>query len=123
MLSDVEAMWMGSVVFRYGHIPSRLLGGVLHTNSIKESIWWKYIVDSGRGFVEDWFRPNAACNVENEKNIGFWKFKWYGNESHPFKDLYPNLFARGVAKDVMIADRFPFEGGRIIHGCGNGLIL
>jgi hypothetical protein len=108
MLSDVEAMWMSLIRFRYGHPPSRLLGDVLHSNSIKESIWWKDIVDSGRGFVDDWFRSNAACIVGNGKNIGFWKFKWYGN--HTFKDLYPDLFAKEVVKDVMIADRLSLEG-------------
>jgi hypothetical protein len=108
MLSDVEAMWTGLLRFRYEHLPSLLLDGDLHTNSIKESIWWKDIVDTGRGFVEDWFRPNVACNVGNGKNIGFWKFKWYRNNS--FRDLYPILFAKEAVKDVMIADRFPLEG-------------
>jgi hypothetical protein len=58
--------------------------------------------------VDDWFRSNAACIVGNGKNIGFWKFKWYGN--HTFKDLYPDLFAKEVVKDVMIADRLSLEG-------------
>jgi hypothetical protein len=62
----------------------------------------------GSGIPEDWFKSNVSCCVGDGKNIGFWKFKWYGN--HCFKDLYPNLFAKDASQDVIIADR--------LHGVG-----
>jgi hypothetical protein len=86
MLSDDDALW--------SDLPSLVLGGDPISHGPKESIWWKDIVGRSRGFVEDWFRPNMACNVGNGKNIGFWKFKWY--ENHSCKGLYPNFYVKEV---------------------------
>ncbi|KAK2435369.1 hypothetical protein QL285_020433 [Trifolium repens] len=44
-------------------------------------------------------------SVVDGRRIGFWTFKWYGNQ--PFKDLYPNLFAKEAVYDVSIVDRLP----------------
>jgi hypothetical protein len=105
--------------FRYGHFPSLLLGGAPSTNRNKESIWWKDIIDNGRGLADDWFRFNVGCNVGDGRNIGFWTFKWYGN--HSFKDLFPNLLAKEAVHDVSIADRLTTADMKE-NGCGNGLI-
>jgi hypothetical protein len=89
LLSDEEASWTDLLRFRYGHFPTLLLGGASSNNRKKESIWWRDIIDNGRGLAEDWFRSNVGCNVGNGRNIGFWTFKWYGNQ--PFKNLFPHL--------------------------------
>jgi hypothetical protein len=39
----------------------------------------------------------------DSKIIGFWKFKWFGNQS--FKDLFPSLFAKELFADASIAER------------------
>jgi hypothetical protein len=105
LLSDEEASWTELLRFRYGSVPSLLLGGVHGTNRHKESIWWKDILANGRDFADDWFRSNVGCNVEDGRKIGFWTFKWYGNQ--PFKDLFSDLFAKEAVYDVSIADRLP----------------
>ncbi|KAK2406475.1 hypothetical protein QL285_042196 [Trifolium repens] len=108
MLSDDDALWSDFLRFRYGHLPSRVLGSVTYTQGPKESIWWKDIVGRSRGFTEDWFKPNVACNVGNGKNINFWQFKWFGNQR--FQDLYPSLYDKEMIQNVKIADRIPSEG-------------
>jgi hypothetical protein len=108
MLSDDDALWFDFLRFRYGHLPSRGLGSVTYTQGSKESIWWKDIVGRSRGFTEDWFKPNVACNVGNGKNINFWQFKWFGNQR--FQDMYPNLYDKEMIQNVKIADRIPSEG-------------
>jgi hypothetical protein len=105
LLSDEEASWTELLRFRYGSVPSLLLGGVHGTNRHKESIWWKDILANGRDFADDWFRSNVGCNVGDGRKIGFWTFKWYGNQ--PFKDLFSDLFAKEAVYDVSIADRLP----------------
>jgi hypothetical protein len=41
--------------------------------------------------------------VGNGKNIGFWRFKWYGDQ--PFSLLFPELFAKEAFKDALVAER------------------
>jgi hypothetical protein len=36
-------------------------------------------------------------------NIGFWRFKWYGDQ--PFSILFPDLFAKEAFKEAMIFER------------------
>jgi hypothetical protein len=103
LLSDEEASWTDLLRFRYGHFPTLLLGGAASNNRNKESIWWRDIIDTGKGLAEDWFRSNVGCNVGNGRNIGFWTFKWYGNQ--PLKNLFPTLFAKEVVPDISVADR------------------
>jgi hypothetical protein len=78
-LSEGEAMWADLLRFIYGHIPSILMGSASFTSGAKDSLWWKDVIGSGRGFEEEWFRPNVGCSVGDGRDIGFWKFKWYGN--------------------------------------------
>jgi hypothetical protein len=107
-LSDSEAMWAELLRFRYGHIPSILMGSVSYSNGKKDSIWWKDVIGKGRGIEEEWFRPNVGCCVGDGKDIGFWNFKWYGNNT--FKELFPNLYVKEAAKDIKIADKLIFNG-------------
>ncbi|GAU45706.1 hypothetical protein TSUD_86820 [Trifolium subterraneum] len=74
----------------------------------KHSIWWKDVLCIGRGWEVDWFRLNIGCRVGNGHDIGFWKFKWFGN--HTFKELFPSLFAKESHQDVMIAERLNENG-------------
>jgi hypothetical protein len=46
---------------------------------------------------------NMSCRVRDGKIIGFWRFKWFGDQ--PFCDLFPELFAKEAFKDALIADR------------------
>jgi hypothetical protein len=105
LLADEEASWMELLRYRYGSLPSLLLGGVHGNNRYQESTWWKDILATGRDLADDWFRANVGCNVGDGRKIGFWTFKWYGNQ--PFKHLFPNLFAKEAVYDVSIADRLP----------------
>jgi hypothetical protein len=70
--------------------------------------WWRDIISLGRGLVDDWFKANVRCRVGDGKNIGFWKFKWYGNQ--PFCELFPNLFVKESYKEVPIAERLVVNG-------------
>jgi hypothetical protein len=79
------------------------LGGDHAIFSAKTSVWWKDVRGVGGGFVEDWFRQNVCCCGGDTKIIGFWKFKWFGNQS--FKDLFPSLFAKELFADASIAER------------------
>jgi hypothetical protein len=49
-----------------------------------------------------------VLTVGDGNNIGFWKFKWFENQS--FRDLFPNLFAKEEFHDVMIAERLNWNG-------------
>jgi hypothetical protein len=60
LLSDEEASWTDLLRFRYGHFPTLLLGGAASNNRNKESIWWRDIIDTGKGLAEDWFRSNMS---------------------------------------------------------------
>jgi hypothetical protein len=46
--------------------------------------------------------------VGDGKNIGFWRFKWYGVQS--FSALFPDLFAKEAVKDVLISERLKNDG-------------
>jgi hypothetical protein len=50
----------------------------------------------------------VGFSVGDGRNIGLWKFKWYGN--HSFKDLFPNLFAKELVQDAMLANRLRSDG-------------
>jgi hypothetical protein len=52
---------------------------------------------------------NIGCCVGEGKNVGFWRFQWFGDQ--PFSMLFPDLFAKESFKEVMIADR--------VHGNGS----
>jgi hypothetical protein len=102
-LSDDEAMWADLLRFRYGHLPTHLLGTANYSLGAQSSLWWRDVTGMGSGVWEDWFKTNVGCCVGDGKNVGFWKFKWFGN--HSIKDLYPNLFVKEAFQDVMISDR------------------
>jgi hypothetical protein len=80
-----------------------VVGGSVLSNGSKSSLWWRDVIGVGRGFVDDWFKSNIECCVNNGKNIGFWKFKWFENQ--PFCDLYPALFAKETNKDALVFER------------------
>jgi hypothetical protein len=51
---------------------------------------------------------NIGCCLGDGKNIGFWKFQWYGNQ--PFSELFPELFAKEAFKEVVISERMQGNG-------------
>jgi hypothetical protein len=112
MLNDGEAVWADLLRFRYGHIPSLLLGDQASSYGSNSSIWWRDVISSNRLPVENWFKSNVRCRVGNGNNIGFWKFKWYGNQ--PLCELFPDLFAKKVSKDVLVAERLDGSGDELI---------
>jgi hypothetical protein len=69
-------------------------------------------MSSNRLPVENWFKSNVRCSVGNGNNMGFWKFKWYGNQ--PLCELFPDLFAKKVSKDVLVAERLDESGDELI---------
>ncbi|CAJ2653429.1 unnamed protein product [Trifolium pratense] len=93
---------------RYGHLPTKILTGTTPQVGAKDSIWWRDILSIGRTADEDWFKSNVGCCVGDDNDIGFWKFKWFGNNS--FGELYPNLYAKEAFKDVLISDRLSRNG-------------
>jgi hypothetical protein len=107
-LTEDEAIWVDLLRFRYGHLPSILLTGNVSSNNVKSSLWWRDIIRLERENDESWFMPNIGCSVGDGKNIGFWRFKWYGVQS--FSDLFPDLFAKEAVKDVMISERLKYDG-------------
>jgi hypothetical protein len=46
--------------------------------------------------------------VGDGKNIGFWRFKWFGDQL--FSVLFPDLFSKEADKDVFIAERLQGNG-------------
>ncbi|GAU32897.1 hypothetical protein TSUD_393180 [Trifolium subterraneum] len=57
-----------------------------------------------------WFMTKVRACVGNGVNIGFWNFKWLGNNT--FRDLYPNLYAKEERPNVSIAERLG-SGGEV----------
>jgi hypothetical protein len=51
---------------------------------------------------------NIGCCVGEGKNVGFWKFQWFGDQ--PFNMLFPELFAKETFKDVLIVERMQGNG-------------
>ncbi|MCH79472.1 putative non-LTR retroelement reverse transcriptase [Trifolium medium] len=107
-LNDSEAVWAELLRYRYGHLPTQLLGRETISNATSTSIWWRDVVGVGRDGETDWFKTHVCGKVGDGNNIGFWKFKWYGN--HSFSTLFPDLFAKEVHPNVVIAERFVRSG-------------
>ncbi|GAU22230.1 hypothetical protein TSUD_227660 [Trifolium subterraneum] len=107
-LTDNDALWADLLRFRYGHLPTLVIGGSPIPLGAKYSTWWKDIMSSGREAESDGFQTNVRAVVGNGNNIGFWKFKWFGNQ--PFNELFPNLFAKETHLNVMIAERLGGNG-------------
>jgi hypothetical protein len=103
VLSEDDAVWSDLLHFRYGHLPSKLLTGVTLSNDVKSSLWWRDIIGLDRESNENWFLDNTSCRVGDGKTIGFWRFKWFGDQ--PFRDLFPDLFAKEARKDSLISER------------------
>jgi hypothetical protein len=91
-LDDGEAVWLDLLRFRYGHFSTRLLSWDWNINGARESLWLKDVTGIGREGEVDLFKSNVGCGVGNNNNIGFSKFKWFGNQ--PFRDLFPNIFLK-----------------------------
>jgi hypothetical protein len=106
-MNDGEAVWSDMLRFRCGHIPSILLGDHLSSTSAS-SIWWRDVISTSWGPMENWFKTNVRSCVGNSNNIGLWKFKWYGN--HPLCKLFTDLFAKETRKDAFISDRLEGNG-------------
>ncbi|GAU48137.1 hypothetical protein TSUD_293770 [Trifolium subterraneum] len=53
LLSDGDAIWDDLLRFRYGHLPTQMLGRDTHLSGAKPSIWWKDVVSLGRDFETD----------------------------------------------------------------------
>jgi hypothetical protein len=102
-LTDSEAVWADLLRFRYGHLSTQLLSGTVSSGNPHSPIWWRDVVGAGRGIEDDWFKRNVGCCVGDGNNIGFWKFKWFGNQ--PFCELFPALFAKEAFKEAFVADR------------------
>jgi hypothetical protein len=101
-------LWSELLSFRYGHLPSKILGGTSSQIRTNESIWWKDILSLGRSLEEDWFKKNVSCGIGDGSNIGFWKFRWMGNQ--PFCELFPNLYEKEVSKEVLVSNRLRRNG-------------
>jgi hypothetical protein len=104
LLTDGEAIWSDLLRFRYGHLPSAVLGDAPMLRGSNASIWWKDIIGKDRGTEVNWFGQNIGCCMGNGEDIEFWTFKWHGPQ--PFKALFPSLYDKEVHKHVMVADRF-----------------
>jgi hypothetical protein len=85
-----------------------VLTGNTLSNNAKSSIWWRDIIGLERENDDNWFMSNIGSMVGDGKNIGFWRFKWYGGQS--FSALFPDLFAKEAVKDVLISERLKNEG-------------
>jgi hypothetical protein len=111
-IDDRNALWSELLSFRYGHLPTNMLGGTSSQTRVKESIWWKDVLGIGRSLDEDWFRKNVSCGLGDGSNIGFWKFRWLGIQ--PLCELYPNLYAKEIDKDALISNRVQRNDENII---------
>jgi hypothetical protein len=78
------------------------------SNVVNLSLWWRDIIGLARGNNENRFMTNISCSVGDGKNIGFWRFKWFGDQS--FSVLFPDLFSKEADKDVFIAERLQGNG-------------
>jgi hypothetical protein len=107
-LDERNALWSDLLSFRYGHLPTKILGGITTQSRTNESIWWKDILSLERSMEEDWFKKNMSCGIGDGCNIGFWKFRWMENQ--PFCELFPNLFEKEVSKDVLVSNRLRRNG-------------
>lgn len=102
-LTDDEAVWADLLKFRYGHLPTHLLAANTTHTVVNSSLWWRDIIGLAKENNENRFMSNISCGVGDGKNIGFWKFKWFGDR--PFSELFPDLFSNEADKDVLIAER------------------
>jgi hypothetical protein len=107
-LNDSGAVWADLLRFRYGHLPTILMGNQPLTSSSRNSIWWRDVIGYGRGQQHNWFTSNVSCRVGDGNNIEFWKFKWYGNQ--PLCDLFPELYDKEVHQDTVISERLVLHG-------------
>jgi hypothetical protein len=62
------------------------------------------VIGVGREEAADCFKNNVSCIVGDGKNIGFWKLKWFGNQS--FNVLFLLLFAKESQPNILLADCF-----------------
>ncbi|CAJ2677955.1 unnamed protein product [Trifolium pratense] len=108
LIDERQGVWADLLRYRYGHLPTKILTGTTPQVGAKDSIWWRDILSIGRTADEDCFKSNVGCCVGDGNDIGFWKFKWFGNNS--FGELYPNLYAKEAFKDVLISDRLSRNG-------------
>jgi hypothetical protein len=102
-LTDDEAVWADLLKFRYGHLPTHLLAANTTHTVVNSSLWWRDIIGLAKENNENRFMSNIRCGVGDGKNIGFWKFKWFGDR--PFSELFSDLFSNEADKDVLIAER------------------
>jgi hypothetical protein len=58
-LNDEEAVWIELLRYKYGHLPSLLMGNQELPISSNSSIWWRDILGPGRGGFEGWFKSNV----------------------------------------------------------------
>lgn len=50
----------------------------------------------------NWFAYNICCKLGNGKLIGFWKFKWLGNET--LSSIFPLIYHIAANLDAKITD-------------------
>ncbi|KAK2454898.1 putative mitochondrial protein [Trifolium repens] len=108
LLNEGDAIWADLLRLRYGHLPTQLLAYNAMSYNIKSSLWWRDTISIERGINENWFMSNIGCCVGEGKNVGFWRFQWFGDQ--PFNLLFPELFAKETFKDFMIAQRIQSNG-------------
>ncbi|GAU20609.1 hypothetical protein TSUD_33450 [Trifolium subterraneum] len=102
-VSENEALWTDFLRFRYGQLPTQLVGEVTTPTGAKSSLWWRDLLGMEQGTATGCFKHHVRACVGNGRNIGFWNFKWFGNQT--FSDLFPNLYEKERYHNASIADR------------------
>ncbi|GAU47144.1 hypothetical protein TSUD_379210 [Trifolium subterraneum] len=100
---DNDVLWYDLSRFRYEESFGNLLSWEVHKSRSKDSIWWRDILKVG-GMAGDLWFPKNVCSMLGDGNlIGFWKEKWLGDV--PFCELFPNLFAKELDQNIVVAKR------------------
>ncbi|CAJ2658352.1 unnamed protein product [Trifolium pratense] len=102
-INEKNAIWADLLHFRYGCLPAILLSSEANLSCSKASLWWRDVSSVGESIMHGWFRSNTSCIVGNGSDISFWNTQWHGN--FPLGELFPNLFAKELRPNSLIADR------------------
>ncbi|GAU47212.1 hypothetical protein TSUD_403530 [Trifolium subterraneum] len=82
-------------------IPFKILGLPVGANPRRLNTW-KPVIESMTKRLSSWNGRHLSIGGDGN-SIGFWKEKWIGED--PLRKLFPNLFAKELDKNVVIAKR------------------